>query len=426
METISGSGGRRGGSLSARLEDYSIFAIADEKKGRFRIMLQIQELLKIMVRERGSDLVLKTGGFPALRVHGLLRFLSDERIDHAFATATLADVLDERAKQAFAELGQADCAYELPETGRFRVNAFRQGGDPAFVLRHIRSDVPDFRDLNLPVDQLKQLAQRKRGLVLATGVAGSGKSTTLASMLEFINRSTSKHIVTIEDPIEFQFEDKLSVVNQREVGIDTPDFTSALRACMRQSPDVILIGEIRDRDTVEAAIAAAETGHLVFSTMHTVNAVQTVERFLTFFPPHQHQLIRLQLSLNLAGVISLRLVRRLDNSGLVPAVELLLSTPSVREILAEGRTTELARILGDGAYYGTQTFNQSLRHLYETGNISFDDAIANSDNPDELKMLFRGIQSGAKLEVGGTGMAPKTPVSSAGSPLLGQGLRKTI
>lgn len=371
-------------------------------------MIELKELLKLMVRDNGSDLILKTGGFPAVRVHGMLRFLSDERITPEFAKAATRELLDARAQARFAETGQADCAYELPEVGRFRVNGFRQGGEPAFVLRFIRKDVPDFRDLNLPVDQLKQLAQRKRGLVLATGVAGSGKSTTLASMIEFINRTTSKHVVTIEDPIEFQFEDKLSVVNQREVGIDTPDFAQALKACMRQSPDVIFIGEIRDRETVEAAIAAAETGHLVFSTMHTVNAVQTVERFLTFFPPHQHQLLRLQLSLNLAGVISLRLIRRSDNSSLVPAVELLLSTPSVREILSEGRTPELVKTLADGIYYGTQTFNQSLRQLYETGNISYDDAIANSDNPDELKMQFRGIQTGAKVDAGGMG-GPAAP-----------------
>jgi twitching motility protein PilT len=204
--------------------------------------------------------------------------------------------------------------------------------------------------------------------------------------------------VTIEDPIEFLFEDKLSVVSQREVGLDTPDFAQGLKACMRQSPDVIFIGEIRDKETVEAAISAAETGHLVFSTMHTVNAVQTVERFLTFFPPHQHGLVRLQMSLNLAGVISLRLMRRKDNSGVVPAVELLMSTPSVREILAEGRTPELTKSLAEGAYYGTQTFNQSLRELYESGNISYEDAVANSDNPDELKLQLRGIQSGIKYE----------------------------
>ncbi len=373
-------------------------------------MIEFEDLLRVMVRDGGSDLILKTGGFPAVRVHGLIRYISDERLDRDFGERVLGIALDAKARAQFDRIGQADCAYELEGVGRFRLNAFRQGGEPGFVLRYIRSDVPDFRDLNLPVDQLKQLAQRKRGLVLATGVAGSGKSTSLASMIEFVNRTTNKHVVTIEDPIEFLFEDKLSVVNQREVGLDTPDFSQALKACMRQSPDIIFLGEMRDRETVEAAIGAAETGHLVFSTMHTVNAVQTVERILTFFPPHQHDLLRLQLSLNLAGVISLRLIRRKDNGGLVPAVELLLSTPSVREILGEGRTKELPKVLAEGSYYGTQTFNQSLFGLFESGNISYEDAVANSDNPDELKLQLRGIQSGTRFEPMGT-----TTSSGAGS-----------
>lgn len=361
-------------------------------------MLDFQDLLRWMVKEGGSDLILKSNGLPAVRIHGLIRYLSDERLTPEFMKACLDTMLDERGLAQFEKFGQADCAYSLQDVGRFRVNAFRQGGSPAFVLRYVKREVPEFRDLNLPVDQLKALATRKRGLVLATGVAGSGKSTTLASLIEHVNKTTSRHIVTIEDPIEFLFEDKLSVVSQREVGLDTSDFAQGLKACMRQSPDVIFLGELRDKETVEAAISAAETGHLVLSTMHTVNAVQTVERFLTFFPPHQHGLVRLQMSLNLAGVISLRLIRRKDNSGLVPAVELLISNPSVRDILAEGRTHELTKSLAEGAYYGTQTFNQSLRELYESGNISYEEAIANSDNPDELKLQLRGIQSGIQFE----------------------------
>lgn len=375
-------------------------------------MISLEDILRWMVRDGGSDLILKTGGLPAVRVHGLIRYLSDERLTLEFTQQLLGQILDQKSRDLFERIGQADCAYELADVGRFRVNAFRQGGEPAFVMRHIRKDVPDFRELNLPVDQLKQLALRKRGLVLATGIAGSGKSTTLASLIEFVNRTNNKHIVTIEDPIEFLFEDKLSVVNQREVGLDTPDFAAALKACMRQSPDIIFLGEMRDRETVEAAISAAETGHLVLSTMHTVNAVQTVERILTFFPPHQHQLLRLQLSLNLAGVISLRLIRRQDNQGLVPAVELLLSTPSVRDILSEGRTPELPKILAEGSYYGTQTFNQSLYSLYETGNITFEDAIANSDNPDELKLQFRGIQAGTRLDAMAGGQPPVSAAMS--------------
>ncbi len=215
-------------------------------------------------------------------------------------------------------------------------------------------------------------------------------------MIEFVNRNMNKHIITIEDPIEFLFEDRRSIVSQREIGTDVANFPDALRHAVRQSPDVILIGEMRDAETVSAAIAAAETGHLVFSTLHTVNAVQTVERIITFFPPHQHDLIRLQLALNLAGVVSLRLIGNKEGTSMVPAVELLINTPTVREIIEQGRTRMLPKALTEGSYYGTMTFNQSLIRLFEAGNITLDDALGASDNPDELKMQMRGITQGGK------------------------------
>jgi twitching motility protein PilT len=214
-------------------------------------------------------------------------------------------------------------------------------------------------------------------------------------MIEFVNRTMNKHIITIEDPIEFRFEDKRSIVNQREVGSDVTNFASALRQAVRQSPDVILIGEMRDAETVSAAISAAETGHLVFSTLHTVNAVQTVERIISFFPPHQHELVRLQLALNLAGVCSLRLIKNKDGTAMVPAVEMLINTPTVRELLEQGATRMLPKALTEGSYYGTMTFNQSLIRLFQAGNISLEDALAASDNPDELKMQMRGITQGS-------------------------------
>jgi twitching motility protein PilT len=213
-------------------------------------------------------------------------------------------------------------------------------------------------------------------------------------MLEYINRNAHKHIITIEDPIEFLFEDRCSIVNQREIGTDAPSFPEAMRSAVRQSPDVILIGEMRDKETVEAAIAAAETGHLVFSTLHTVNAVQTVERIITFFEPHQHDLIRMQLALNLSGVISLRLVKTKEGKAMVPACELLINTPTVRDLLQNGETRNLPKALEEGGFYGTMTFNQSLIRLFEAGNISLEDALGASDNPDELKMQMRGISAG--------------------------------
>ncbi len=362
----------------------------------------LKELLRIMVKENASDLILKANGCPAMRVAGMIRFIGDTPLSHELMVSYLEQVLDRRGLDEFKRVGATDRALSITEVGRFRVNAFHQCGDVGMVFRCVKSQIPSFKDLNLPVDPLKRLAGRKRGLVLATGIAGSGKSTTLGSILEFINRNSQKHIITIEDPIEFLFEDKRSIVNQREIGTDAPTFQEAMRSAVRQSPDVILIGEMRDKETVEAAISAAETGHLVFSTLHTVNSVQTVERIITFFPPHQHELIRMQLALNLAGVISLRLIKTKEGQTMVPAVELLINTPTVRELLESGHTRNLPKALEEGAYYGTMTFNQSLIRLFEAGNISLEDALGASDNPDELKMQMRGITQGGHPMIPGS------------------------
>ncbi len=358
--------------------------------------MELEGLLATLVQEGGSDLILKTGGYPAMRARGLVRYIADERVDRVFAETVRTRLLDGNALASLQAKGAADLSFEVKEIGRFRVNAFRQNGEPSFVFRHVNRVIPSFKELHLPVDQLQRLASLQRGLVLATGVAGSGKSTSLAAMIEFVNRTLNRHIVTIEDPIEFVFEDKLSVVNQREIGLDCPDFSIALKHAVRQAPDMILIGEMRDRETIESAIHAAETGHLVLSTLHTVNAVQTVERIILYFPPHEHALIRQQLALNLAGVVSQRLLRTKDGRQVMPAVELMMSSPTVREILIEGRTRELPRALAEGSYYGTMTFNQSLRRLVEAGNVTLDEAIAASDNPDELKMQLRGITPGVQ------------------------------
>ncbi|MCA8942148.1 MAG: PilT/PilU family type 4a pilus ATPase [Planctomycetes bacterium] len=353
----------------------------------------LEDYLAVMVKEGASDLILKSGSCPAIRMAGIIRFIGDQKLDTATMRRHIEGVLTERHRAEFIEHGAVDLAITA-SGGRFRCNVFNQSGDLGAVLRRVNEDIPSFKELNLPVQPLKRLASLRRGLILATGVAGSGKSTTLASMIEFINRNSQKHIITIEDPIEYMFEDRLSVVNQREIGTDTPSYTMAMRQAVRQSPDVILIGEMRDQETVSAAISAAETGHLVLSTLHTVNAVQTVERIITFFPPHQHDLVRLQLALNLAGVVSMRLIKTKEGRTMVPAVELLINTPTVRELLEAGQTRMLPKALAEGAYYGTMTFNQSLSRLFEAGNISLEDALASSDNPDELKMQMRGITKG--------------------------------
>ncbi len=357
-------------------------------------MIKIEELLKLMAKENASDLIIKTGGCPAMRINGQVRFVGDEAVSGDLVKSFVENLIGPTEIKHFRENGAVDRAVAIEGVGRFRCNIFRQAGRLALVFRYVKCNIPSFKDLHLPVEPMKSLASLKRGLVLATGVAGSGKSTTLASMVEYLNKNFAKHIITIEDPVEYLFEDRMSMVSQREVGTDSPSFAAALKQSLRQAPDVIMIGEMRDKDTMEAALQAAETGHLVFSTLHTVNAVQTVERIISLFPPHQHELLRMELALNLAGVVSLRLLRLKNGEGQMPAVEILTNTPTVREILLEGRTKELPKALAEGQYYGTMTFNQSLIRLYESGNIELEDALSASDNPDELKLQMRGITKG--------------------------------
>lgn len=357
-------------------------------------MLEFNELLRRVVRESASDLFLKVGSPPTLRIHGKIRFIQADAVSPADAERFLSELLKGRTDEA--DRNEIDIAYDLPGVGRFRANVYRQMGNRSFAMRHIPSTVSTFEELELPSESLRTLASLNRGLVLVTGVAGSGKSTTVAAIVSHINNHFNKHVVTLEDPIEYVFRDKRSIISQREIGVDTENYTQALKYVVRQSPDVIVIGEMRDRETMSAAIQAAETGHLVLSTLHTVNAQQTVERIISFFPPHQHQLIRLQLSMVLEGVVSQRLISRRDGRGRVPAVELMLRSPTVRDILYEGRTNELYKAIQDGEYFGSQTFNTALRRLYEAEKISLDDAMGAADNPDELKLAIRGIVKGGR------------------------------
>ncbi|MHC4848420.1 MAG: type IV pilus twitching motility protein PilT [Planctomycetota bacterium] len=358
--------------------------------------MDTRELFKILVQAQGSDLIIKSGGWPAMRVQGRIKFVSETRVPPAFAETLAKEVIPDTLLPRFKLEGEVDCSYAVDGVGRFRANIFRQQGRLALVFRHIVDVVPAMEDLHLPSEQLKALASLQRGLVLVTGTTGSGKSTTLATMVEYMNHHYARHVVTIEDPIEYVFLDRKSMINQREIGFDTTDYSSAMRHVVRQTPDVILLGEIRDEETVIAALSAAETGHLVLSTLHTVNAVQTIDRLLGFFPPHQHEQIRLQLSLVLEGVIAQRLLPRKNHQTRVPAVEILLGTPTIRDMIHENRTLELSKAIYEGAhYYGTQTFQQSLVQLYRDGLISYEDAMASADNPDELKLELRGITKGA-------------------------------
>ncbi|MBL8841560.1 MAG: PilT/PilU family type 4a pilus ATPase [Planctomycetes bacterium] len=356
--------------------------------------MELLELLESMVEQKAPDLILKVGARPTVRVRGGLLQLAEEELTRDFLLRVVASLLDDRRMEAFVRGSEVDLAYEVAGLARFRVNVFHQMGMPAVVFRHINAEVPTFAELNLPAEQLIKLASLRRGLVLTTGVAGSGKSTTLAAMIEHMNLTQGRHIVTIEDPVEFLFTDKQCVISQREIGSDSADWATAIKYALRQAPDVIVIGEMRDRATVEAAVNAAETGHLVLSTFHTINAVQTVERILSFFPEHQHQLVRLQLSMVLSGVVSLRLLNSMDGQSRIPAVELLLPTPTVREMLKQGRTDELPKALAQDNFFGTMTFAQSLQKLYTSGKIAMQDAVAAADNPDELKLAFAGVSRG--------------------------------
>jgi twitching motility protein PilT len=362
--------------------------------------MNIREVLMAMIQLRSSDLFLKVGSPPRARVDGGVRQLGNTPLSKEDMRDAFLLVVDEHSRETFKKTHEVDTAFEDPEIGRFRVNAFMQRGQIGIVLRHVRSEIPDFTSLGLPVATFERLAQLRRGLILVTGITGSGKSTTLASMIEFMNKSTNRHIITVEDPIEYSYRDDRCIINQREVGIDTRDFKSALRNAMREAPDVILIGEMRDVETVQAAIDAAETGHLVLSTLHTINAQQTMERIINFFPPYQHNLIRMQLSMVFQAVVSQRLIPRRDGKpGRVPGLEIMVATPTIKQMIEEGRTPELYSALRDSEHFGCVTFNQSLFKLYESGTISREDALATSDNPDEMEMLFRGIQRGSSTSL---------------------------
>jgi twitching motility protein PilT len=357
--------------------------------------MDLHDILGAAVRSGASDVLLKLGAPPALRLHGDLAPLpgaepmSRDALEHA-----VDELLDEYHRKRFAVDLQADLAYETAELGRFRVNVFRQRGELSVVIRVIPSRIRSAAELNLP-PVVEQIAAERRGLVLVTGTTGSGKSTTLAAMTDYINRTRRCHIITIEDPIEYVHSDRMSFVNQREVGYDAVSFASALKAALRQNPDVILVGEMRDLDTIETAILAAETGHLVMSTLHTLDAPETITRAISAFAEHQRDQVRLILASVIRGVISQRLVPRADGAGMVPAVEVLVSTARVREYIADKeKLRDLREVISQGHItYGMQTFDQSLMALLQEDLITREEALANATNPADFELKLRGIAS---------------------------------
>jgi len=360
--------------------------------------VKIDDLLRGVTACGASDLHIKAGSFPVMRVDGELkpvtnapRLTQDDTLDMAFS------MMSNRQKQRFKEISEVDIAYGLSGVGRFRANVFQQRGTVSMVLRVIPDKVRTISGLGLP-PVAEVIGNEQRGLILITGATGSGKSSTLAAIIDHINSTRGGHIVTIEDPIEFLHRDKKSFISQREVDVDTRSFAEALRGALRQDPDVILVGEMRDHETIETALTAAETGHLVLSTLHTLDATETITRIVSSFPPHQQKSVRLQLAGILRAVISMRLVRAANGVGRVPAAEIMISTGTIRDYIANEEKTTLIRdaIAAGTSQYGMQTFDQSLFNLFKSGLITIEEALRGASNPDEFRMRVAGISSGSE------------------------------
>lgn len=355
--------------------------------------MKIKDCLKMMVEKNASDLFFRAGGPLRLRIDGKIVTASDVLLSVEDVTCAVEDLLPAREKELLRQ--QKDVyfgSYKQEFSRRFRVSVFMQRSTPSIVIRQIPQVIQTFEELGLPRDILENLCKENRGLVLLTGATGSGKSTTIASMIEYINANSKKHILAVEEPIEFTYTDKISIVNQREVGTDVPNYAAALKAFTLQSPDVIFIGNICDYETMSTALVAAETGVLVLSTLHTINAAQTVERIINFFPPYQHEQIALLLSSLLKGVISLRLVPLKDSPGRAPAYESMVLTPTISRLIRERKIWEIPRYLEDGGIFGMQTFNQSLINLTKKGLISVEEAAGFSDSKDEFQLAMKGFR----------------------------------
>ncbi|MFZ6016567.1 MAG: type IV pilus twitching motility protein PilT [Nitrospirota bacterium] len=361
--------------------------------------MDINELLKKAYSMNASDLHIKVGSPPIVRIYGELTPLTSEnKLSLEDASKIAFSVMNPGQQEVFKKKNDIDLAYNVPGLGRFRCNIFVQKGTVGIVFRVIPIKIPTIEELLLPAI-IKKIAMEPRGLVLVTGTTGSGKSTTLAAMIDYINTNRTEHIITIEDPIEYLHRDKKSIVNQREIGSDTESFGKALRQALRQDPDVILVGEMRDFETIQTALIAAETGHLVLSTLHTIDATETINRIISVFPPYQHKQVRIQLASVLKGIISMRLVPRADGKGRVPAVEVLVATTTVKDcIIDPDKTKSIPDVIAQGAiHYEMQTFDQSLFSLYKSGLITYEEALRWATNPDDFALKVKGIQSTSDL-----------------------------
>ena len=357
----------------------------------------LQSLLRTVVDNKASGLHIRGNSNAYVRLNGQIKPIDDSFVSNEEARKMAQACMGERERKIFEKNHTVDFSLDAKSYGRFRFNVFQHSGKIAMAIRHIPLKIPTFKDLSLPEEVLKKISDNRRGLIIVTGMTGSGKSSTLAAMIDYINRSRSGHILTIEDPIEFVHSDNKCIVSQLELGVDSPSYTVALRAAMRQDPNTILIGELRDAEVMQAAISAAETGQLVLCTMHTVNAVQTLARLTEAFPIEQHQQVRLQLSDLIRGIVCQRLLPKIKG-GMVPALEILVSTPQTRKLILENRTGDLVKAMEAGEFYGMNTFDQSLADLYKTKKVDMERVMAAASSPDALMMALRGVTGGLEVE----------------------------
>ncbi|MEW5794912.1 MAG: PilT/PilU family type 4a pilus ATPase [Candidatus Zixiibacteriota bacterium] len=387
--------------------------------------MNLKQMLVEMLNRKASDLHIRVGVRPHLRVNGSLQHIATDPITIEAMEQVVGQILNEKQFERFQRKNEMDLALSVAKLGRFRINLFRQRGTTGIAIRAVNTVVPGFEELNLP-KIAKDLARERRGLIIVTGTTGSGKSTSLAAVIEEINANSAMNILTVEDPIEYIYRDKKAIISQREVGGDTESFATSLRHAFRQDPDVIMIGEVRDLETMSIALTAADTGHLVLTTLHTLNVVETITRIVSFFPPHQHQQIRLLLAGTLKAIICQRLLARCDMPGRVPALEIMVNHGAIKEcIMDPDKTVDIPDLMEAGnVQYGMQTFDQSIMRLYKQGMISFEEAMANASNPDDLDLRLKGIVGAADRWADeqnaseSADSAPRTP-SRRGSELPG-------
>jgi twitching motility protein PilT len=358
--------------------------------------MNLKQMLVEMLNRKASDLHIRVGIRPHLRVNGTLQQIATDPITIETMEQVVGQILNEKQFERFQRKNEMDLALSVAKLGRFRINLFRQRGTTGIAIRAVNTSVPTFEDLNLP-KAVRDLSRERRGLIIVTGTTGSGKSTSLAAIIEEINATSSMNIMTVEDPIEYIYRDKKAIISQREVGGDTESFATALRHAFRQDPDAIMIGEVRDLETMSIALTAADTGHLVMTTLHTLNVVETITRIVSFFPPHQHQQIRLLLAGTLKAIICQRLLARSDMPGRVPALEIMVNHGAIKEcIMDPNKTVDIPDLMEAGnVQYGMQTFDQAIMRLYKQGMLSFEEAMANASNPDDLDLRLKGIVGAA-------------------------------